>query len=49
MNIGIGSAVAVGVNLMVRPCFVTEVRGSVTPTLGKEEGTRGKKGNANKL
>ena len=32
-----------GVNLMVQPCFATEVRGLARPTLGKREDTRGKK------
>lgn len=30
-------------------CFATEVRELVRPTLGKEEGSRGKEGIANKL
>jgi len=35
-NIGIGSiAFAVG-NLVARPCFAMELRGSARPTLGKE-------------
>jgi len=34
---------------MVQPCFVMEVRGLARPTLGKEEGPRGKEGIANKL
>ena len=39
----------VGVNLMVQPCFATEIQGLVRPTLGKREGTREKKGIANRL
>ena len=42
-NIGIGQMVAEGVNLVVRPCFAMEVRELARPTLGKEEGTRGRK------
>ena len=38
-----------GVNLMVRPCFATEVRGLARPTLGKREKTRGKKYISTKL
>ena len=34
---------------MVQPCFATEVRGLVRPTLGKREDSLGKKGIANKL
>jgi len=41
--------VSVGVDLVVLPCFVTEVRVSVRPTLGKEGGIRVKRGIANKL
>jgi len=48
-NIGIGLLVFVGVNPMVRPCFATDVRGLARPTLGKEEGTRGEEGIANRL
>ena len=39
----------VRVDLMVQPCFATEVQGLVRPTLGKREDTRGKKGIANTL
>ena len=38
-----------GVDLMVRPCFATEVHGLARPTLGKEESAQGKEGIANKL
>ena len=49
-NIGIGSVVfVVVVDLMVQPCFVTEVRELARPTLGKREDTRGKEGIANRL
>ena len=41
-NIGIGLAVSMGVNLMVRPCFATEVQGLARPTLGKRESAGGK-------
>ena len=41
--------VFVGVNLMTQPCFAMEARGLARPTLGKEEGSRGKEGIANKL
>jgi len=37
------------VDLIVQPCFVTEVRELARPTLGKREDTRGKKGIANRL
>jgi len=48
-NIGIGSVVFVMVDLIVQPCFVTEVRELARPTLGTRENTRGKKGIANRL
>ena len=38
-----------GVNLMVQPCFATEIRELVRPTLGKEEGSQGNESIANKL
>ena len=31
-----------GVNLIIQPCFATEVQESVRPTLGKREDRRGK-------
>ena len=34
---------------MVQPCFATEARGLVRPTLGKEEGAQGNEGIANKF
>ena len=39
----------VGMDFMVWPCFVTEVRGLAKPTLGKRENTRGEEDVANKL
>ena len=48
-NIGIGSVVFVGVNLMVQPCFATGVQGLARLTLGKREAAREKKDIANKL
>jgi len=47
-NIGIGSVVFVGVNLMVQPCFVPGVRGLARLSLGEREATRGKKDIVNK-
>jgi len=48
-NIRIGLVVSMGVNLMGRPCFDTEVRGSARPTSGREKTLgEGKKGIANK-
>ena len=37
------------VNLMVQPCFATEVLGLAKPSSGEREDSRGKKGIANKL
>ena len=37
------------VTLMVQPCFAKESRELARPTLGKEEGSRGKEGIADKL
>jgi len=48
-NIGTGLMVFVGVNLVVQPCSVMEVRGLERPTLGKRKGTRGEKGISDKL
>jgi len=49
-NIGIGSVVfVVVVDLIVQPCFVTEVRELERPALGTREDTRGKKGIADRL
>jgi len=48
-NIGTGLMVIVGVDLVDLPCFATEARGLARPTLGKREGTRGKRGIANRL
>jgi len=41
--------VFVAVNLVMQPCFATEVRGLARPSLGKREDSRGRKGIANKL
>ena len=41
--------VFVGVDPMVQPCFAMEARGLARPILGKEEGSRGTEGMANKL
>jgi len=41
--------VAVGVKLVVQPCFVAAIRGLARPTLGKEEGSLGKEDIANQL
>ena len=50
-NIGIGSVVFVGVNLMVQPSLATGGQELARLTLGKGEATRGRKdtGIANKL
>ena len=37
------------VDLIVQPCFVTEVRELERPALGTREDTRGKKGIADRL
>ena len=36
-NIGIGLVVFVWMNLMVQPCFATEVRGLVRPSSGERK------------
>jgi len=42
-NIGVGLLVFMWVDLMVQPCFATEVRGLARPSSGEREDSRGRK------